>query len=156
MPFNPFKKNTPMRRMNLRQLRESTLEIRKLNSRFCVIDRTKIGKMKDGTRFVAAIIHSTKVQYSNGDFLVKGQDEPQSYVTVINFLDANANVKVACSCLDYLYRWEYANTQKGAADIEYCNGQAPVITNPSQRAGLCKHLTALMNHIAPMLDRAHA
>ena len=52
-------------------------------------------------------------------------------------------VIVSCSCPDFCFTWEYALNKKGAARIEYCNGEAPGTRNPSEKPGLCKHLVAL-------------
>ncbi len=54
------------------------------------------------------------------------------------------NVSVSCSCADYKYRWEVANHIAGASKVVYSNGARPVITNPSNKAMLCKHLLACM------------
>jgi hypothetical protein len=53
-------------------------------------------------------------------------------------------VKLSCSCSDFLFRWEYALTQKGGADIVYGDGDPPDDKNPSQKPGCCKHLVALI------------
>lgn len=59
----------------------------------------------------------------------------------------NTNVSVSCSCPDFLYRFEVANFNKGAARIQYSNGAAPVITNPQGKASLCKHLVAIQQDV---------
>ena len=143
--------------MNLRDFRKSTLEMRKVNARFVVFEQTKTGRHKTtGLNFVAAITHTPKVFQADGTLVEKEPDQINSYVSVITFIDKKANVHVACSCPDNLYRWEYANTKSGASEIEYCNGDFPSIRNPSLRPSLCKHLYALAQSLAPLLDRAHA
>lgn len=145
------------RLMNLRDFRQSTLQIRKANARYAVIEQTKTGRhKKSGLNFVAGIIHTTAVIRGDGTLVEKDDDDINSYVAVITFIDKKANVHVACSCPDNLYRWEYANTQHGASEIEYCNGDFPSIRNATLRPSLCKHLYALADNIAPLLDRAHA
>jgi hypothetical protein len=69
----------------------------------------------------------------------KKQGDPKGYVyaCAVTQIDAKSNVKVSCSCSDFMYRWEYRLWQKGAADIHYCNGEAPV--TPGKPA-CCKHL----------------
>lgn len=42
---------------------------------------------------------------------------------------------------------------KQAADIEYSNGELPVIRNPQMRPAQCKHLVALFNKIKDQLPR---
>jgi len=56
-------------------------------------------------------------------------------------------VKVSCSCPDFMYRWEYALWEAGAADIIYGNGQPPVDTNAARVAGVCKHLIFLLTTV---------
>jgi hypothetical protein len=60
--------------------------------------------------------------------------------------------EVDCDCKDYKFRWAWANTQRdssriGADSLNQCIDQAPRITNPSARPGLCKHLLALRNFL---------
>ncbi len=56
-------------------------------------------------------------------------------------------VLVTCDCGNYTFVWEYANTVNGASRIKHCNGQPPIVTNPTFRPGLCKHLSALAQTI---------
>lgn len=65
-----------------------------------------------------------------------------SYESEIQFLTGN-NVKLSCSCDDFLFRFEYALYRKGAADIRHSNGEPPEVRNPSFTPGCCKHLIAL-------------
>lgn len=55
--------------------------------------------------------------------------------------------KVNCNCPDYVYRMEYANKQIGAANIVGGNGDAPEITNPTEKPGICKHLISLLSYL---------
>jgi hypothetical protein len=62
------------------------------------------------------------------------------------------NCEVDCDCKDYRFRWAWANTQRdssriGADSLNQCIDQAPRITNPTARPGLCKHLLALRNFL---------
>lgn len=56
-------------------------------------------------------------------------------------------VRVACSCPDFWATWEVALTHKGAAIIQYSNGEHPEVRNPNLRPGMCKHLLGLTGHI---------
>jgi hypothetical protein len=41
---------------------------------------------------------------------------------------------------DFWSCWEYALSKRGAARIEYSNGEAPIEKNPQLIPGCCKHL----------------
>lgn len=67
-----------------------------------------------------------------------------------------ANGMVVHNCHDYKYRWAWANKQRGAGrvgrnSLNQALNQAPVITNPGARPGLCKHLLAARNYIFGLL-----
>lgn len=60
--------------------------------------------------------------------------------------------EVDCDCQDYRYRWAWVNKQKGAGQVGPTSvnkawNQAPVITNPEGRPGLCKHIIALKDYL---------
>jgi len=59
----------------------------------------------------------------------------------------NMSCKVHCNCPDYAFRMEYANREIGASDIVVSNGAAPVITNPNEKPGLCKHILGLLSYL---------
>lgn len=59
----------------------------------------------------------------------------------------NMVCKVHCNCPDYAFRMEYANREIGASDIVVSNGAAPVITNPNEKPGLCKHILGLLSYL---------
>lgn len=57
-----------------------------------------------------------------------------------------------CTCPDYKYRWAWANKQRGSSfvgprSLNQAWNQAPRVTNPTGRPGLCKHLLALKDYI---------
>ncbi len=61
-------------------------------------------------------------------------------------------VKVDCSCPDYRYTWAYANKKKGSSDtglgtLNKSTNSPPVVNNPRQRTGMCKHLVALNDYV---------
>ena len=47
---------------------------------------------------------------------------------------------VNCDCQRFIFFYEFALWYRGAAYLERCNGDYPVVTNPSLRLGVCKHL----------------
>lgn len=73
----------------------------------------------------------------------KKSPDRTKYISSIEF-HGDDRVKVSCSCSDFMFRWEYALTAKGGADIVYGNGDPPVDKNPSMKPGCCKHLVALI------------
>ncbi len=79
--------------------------------------------------------------------------KPARYVTVFVFLDTRLHVIVSCSCPDFKYRWEVALNQAEAAEIEYSNGEMPIVRNPNLRKTMCKHCIALYQKILPDLPK---
>lgn len=70
-------------------------------------------------------------------------DEDHSFIV--------GNVAVA-NCPDYKYRWAWANKQRGSSKVGPSSlnqawNQAPRITNPNGRPGLCKHVIATRDYI---------
>ena len=66
-------------------------------------------------------------------------------------------VEVDCMCPDYKYRWAWANKQKraghvGKNSLNQCLNQAPRITNPTGKPGLCKHILATRDFIYGLLS----
>lgn len=47
---------------------------------------------------------------------------------------------VKCSCPFFLFHCEYALARSGSSEIDYSNGNRPVVKNPNQTPYLCKHL----------------
>ena len=50
---------------------------------------------------------------------------------------------ISHNCENWVFMWEYADAEHGAARIIYGNGEPPGFTNPGHAPGLCKHLLAL-------------
>lgn len=49
------------------------------------------------------------------------------------------HVKVGCDCERYKFFWNYALLQRDAAVRDRTNGEPPVVTNPEEIPGICKH-----------------
>ena len=85
---------------------------------------------------------------------VDGKSRPRTYnhhIVARDFspkLRFSKAVHVSCQCPDFCFRWEYALHSHGAADIKFCNGEPPIIKNPSMIPGMCKHGLAVMEQIA--------
>lgn len=127
--------------MKLNQLVSKSDRMRKANARLVRVVGYKTGfdKLKRPTAVARTY---TPREYTIGMRLRQAKDQ-NKYVSSIKFLDKELNVKVSCSCPDFMFRHEFANSQVGASDIIYGNGEPPTETNPSHTPGLCKHLLAL-------------
>jgi hypothetical protein len=120
----------------------ATDKLRKLNARFVKVVSFKKG-YKKGTGQATAIAKTyTPLEYTLDHRIRKAQDQ-NKYVSSITFLDKQLNVKVSCSCPDFMFRHEFILNQYGAADIVYGNGEPPLMTRQDDRPSVCKHLVAL-------------
>ncbi len=130
--------------MKLDTLVGKSSKLRKLNAGLVRIVAYKTGRDKAG--FATAVAKTfTPREYNLRYQQVRAKDQNR-YVSSIKFLDRKLNVKVSCSCPDYVFGgWEFSNYQVGASDIIYGNGEPPDVRHPSYRPGLCKHLIALRN-----------
>lgn len=135
--------------LNLKQLVRNTDPGRKQRALYVKILGLKIGHLRSGLGYVACKSRSTH-RVNEAGKLVRVSN-PTQHITVITFIDKKLNVHCACSCEDNTFRWEYANTQKGASEIEYSNGAPPTTTNPQLRNSLCKHMMSLVERIRPKL-----
>lgn len=101
---------------------------RKERAEYVKIIGLKTGKSKRTGRFKAISKAYSRKQ---------GEARGYNYACSVTQIDSKGNVNVSCSCPDFCFRWEYFLWKKGAADIHYCNGEAP--QNPG-KAACCKHL----------------
>lgn len=135
--------------LTLPQIARRTNRLRQAGSRYVRFTDIKKGWDTLGRGFIAGASYSTHI-INNYGIAVRNTD-PTRYVTVITFLDTKLHVNISCSCGDFMYRTEWALWNKGAADIEYSNGEPPDITNPKYSPYCCKHLLALYNKIKSKL-----
>lgn len=132
--------------MKLNQLVSKSNRLRKLNARLVRVVGYKTGFDKKGIPTAVAKTYSPK-EYVIGGRLVRAKDQ-NKYVSSIKFLDRSLNVKVSCSCPDYIFAgWEWSNAQVGAADIIYGNGEPPDMKNPDHKVGLCVAKNTLVTTI---------
>jgi hypothetical protein len=124
--------------LTIKQLAALTTKDRKQRSTYVKIAQNKIGHNKQGLGFIAAKTYSSHTVNNKGNIVPN--PSPIHYVSVITFLDKKLHVHVGCSCDDNLFRYEFANTDKDASEIEYSNGEPPDTMNPQLVPGLCKHL----------------
>jgi hypothetical protein len=52
---------------------------------------------------------------------------------------------VTCSCEDIMYRWEAVLTRQNSSSLLHSNGAWPVVTNPSGRKAICKHVARVLS-----------
>lgn len=83
-----------------------------------------------------AITYSTKVYDAKTGLWVR---KPIEYYDTFIAINKKGGVILSCSCDDFKYRHEVALHKKGASEIEYSNGQAPIVTNPREHWTCCKH-----------------
>ena len=125
---------------------------RAANARFVRIVRLKTGYSPDGYAFAACQSYSTHHLTPQG-YRVVNQDRTR-YVTIVKFLDTQLHCSLSCSCPDFQFVFETVLHGKGAAELEYSNGESPDITNPLHQVGCCKHLVALYLKIKDHLTGA--
>ena len=121
----------------------------------------KVSQPAEVARASDIVVKNVKNIKTKGGHLVVKADCPSAsrsdltFKVWVTFLDISdpkqikdtCKVHAQCSCERYLYMWEFANATHNAARIFYGNGDAPVIRNPRQIPGLCKHLVALVEQI---------
>jgi hypothetical protein len=135
--------------LTLKQMLKKTDGERHARAAFVKISKMKTGYLANGLGYVACQSYSTHNIGPDGRPVRK--TTRNHHVTVYTFIDKKLHVHCACSCEDNTFRWEFANTQKNASEIEYSNGEPPSTTNPKLRVSLCKHMIALADKIRPKL-----
>ena len=70
----------------------------------------------------------------------------EKYTSNIDFVTRD-KVMLSCTCPDFWATWEWALAHKGAADIQYGNGDPPDSRNPRYIAGCCKHLVKMTDSL---------
>jgi len=102
---------------------------------------------KTNTRFVYPMkLETTRKGYKIQTVTKIPKQRARVHVVQINFppryegkFNACKDIKVDCNCERFLFTWNYALNQVGAAIKDRTNGDAPDITNPGQVPGICKH-----------------
>jgi hypothetical protein len=135
--------------LTLDQIARRVSSMRREGSKYVRFTDLKKGYLSNGNGYIAGASYSTHIVGQDGK--VRVNEQPDKYVTVIEFLDTELHVKISCSCGDQTYRWEWALWNRGAADIEYSNGDSPDINNPGYRISQCKHTYALYQKIRAKL-----
>lgn len=131
--------------LTLDQIARRTSRLRQQGARFVRFTDLKKGYLSNGNGYIAGASYSTHRIGSDGRAVPN--PDPSKYVTVFEFLDTELHVKCSCSCSDFTFRWEWALWNRGAAEIEYSNGDSPNMTNPQYKPAMCKHSLALYDKI---------
>lgn len=129
--------------LSLRQLINATPALMRNNAKFTGVKSLKHARTRNGMPAIRAKVWS---QYGKSGKQVYSCD-------IIGKEDVDLpvykqkRVLVMCSCENYCYWWEVANTHWGAGKIKYSNGESPDVTNPGLHPGLCKHLVCLAKEV---------
>ena len=139
--------------MTMKQIQANTPRDRKILVPYVSITHLKKKQTKpDRRRILQAITSSTGAPHPRSGQVLK-KKEKNRYITYVEALQGDSKplgksyIKVSCECGDFWSHWEYALNRRGAADIEYSNGEPPVVTNPTLIAGACKHIMAMFQLI---------
>lgn len=124
--------------MTIAQIRKYTPHNRRVASKVVKIVAIKAKKNVDGYPMILAKTISTETPKG----VQKNLKISPHYVTSIEVYPKK-HVIVSCSCSDFLFTYEVALNEKGAARIEYSNGEDPKDRNAAHTPGMCKHLYAL-------------
>lgn len=132
--------------LSLAALIKSTPRLMKENAQECYISSYKRSKTKKGLPVVTAGVRHKDPLRPNKTVrihkaMIIGLDDPYKPIS------KQKRVMASCACENYVFMWEYANAEYGAARIIYGNGEPPDFTNPGRAPGLCKHLMALATEI---------
>lgn len=131
--------------MNLPQLLNRTPKSRFESAKYVKLTQLKMGYDRDGKAIAYCQSYSTHRIAPDGT-AVPNLDRFR-YVTLIRFIDNKLNAHVSCSCEDFTFTFEVALHKKDAAEIEYSNGELPLIRNPKMIPGACKHVIKLLQTI---------
>ncbi|QYW03878.1 hypothetical protein pEaSNUABM46_00235 [Erwinia phage pEa_SNUABM_46] len=132
--------------LSLNALIKSTPRLMKENAMECYVNSVKRGKTPKGLPFIQANVRHKDPLRPNKTVrihkpMIVGLDYPYKPIS------KQKRVLVSCPCENFVFMWEYADAEHGAARIIYGNGEPPDFTNPGRAPGLCKHLMALADQV---------
>lgn len=147
-PFTPKQVPQPpqtaktLKGLSLNALIKSTPRLMKENAMECYVTSVKRGKTAKALPFITAKVRHKDPLRPNKtvrrhEVMIIGLDDPFKPIT------KQKRVMCSCTCENWVFMWEYADAEHGAARIIYGNGEPPGFTNPGHAPGLCKHLLAL-------------
>ncbi|AQT28705.1 hypothetical protein YOLOSWAG_227 [Erwinia phage vB_EamM_Yoloswag] len=132
--------------LSMAALMKSSPRLMKENALECYVSNYKRGKTPKGLPFATAKVRHKDPLRPNKtvrlhECMFLALDDPNKPIS------KQKRVLASCGCENYVFMWEYANAEHGAARIIYGNGEPPGFTNPAHVPGLCKHLLALADVI---------
>lgn len=132
--------------LSLNGLIKSTPRLMKENGTECYVNSVRRGKTPKGLPYISANVRHKDPMRPNKTVrihkpMIVGLDDPFKPIS------KQKRVLVSCPCENFVFMWEYADAEHGAARIIYGNGEPPSFTNPGHAPGLCKHLIALATQI---------
>lgn len=139
--------------LSLRKLLRGTPRLMVANAAHVDIVSFKKTSTKSGMPAIKASCISldpfrpAKIIRKHSVYIIGAERDAEGNPLVNKSVNKHSKVLVSCGCENFMYTWEYANAANGASRIIYCNGEPPVVTNPSLAFGLCKHLVAVAQHI---------
>ncbi len=110
-------------------------------------DYVRIMALKSKRSKAGTVILYAKTKSTSSSTGVPKVGPLNTYISTIEVLNTRGHVKTSCSCPDFMFTWEVTLHNKGAADIEYSNGEPSDARNPQQLPGCCKHLYALFSRL---------
>lgn len=147
-PFTPKQVPQPpqtpkmLKGLSLNALIKASPRLMKENAMECYVTSVKRGKTAKALPLISAKVRHKDPLRPNKtvrlhETMIIGLDDPYKPIT------KQKRVMCSCTCENWVFMWEYANAEHGAARIIYGNGEPPGFTNPGHAPGLCKHLLAL-------------
>ena len=132
-PPKPRPSNKAEKGLSLRQLMNATPALMKNNAKYTGIKSLKRAKTRNHMPAIRAKVWSqygkSGHQVYSCDIIGKEDEDLPIY--------KQKRVLVSCSCDNFCYWWEVADTHWGASRIKYSNGENPDVTNPGLHPGLC-------------------
>lgn len=124
----------------------ATQILRHSTSREFPASYVKFKQVKIGRNRQTQVPTIKSMSYSTHTFLGERKNyQPNQYVSIVEI--HGRYVVVGCSCDDFWAVWEVALSARGAARVEYSNGERPDNKNPKMVPGCCKHLHRLLSRL---------
>ena len=137
-----------------RQHKETALKAKDIVSKAFKTD-------KQNTRYVAPykVVETRNGWHVRTITKIPGQRSRLHTVTLLmpkgfsGTLNSCPDVAIDCDCSRYLFVWNYALNKQGAAIKDRTNGEPPVVTNPQEVPGCCKHSVVAIGTLAKLNPR---
>lgn len=132
--------------LNLNTILKNTPRMMHENGAECAIHSFKRTKTPIGLPVVQSKVEHRDSLRPNAtrrlhEVTVIGLDDPSKPIS------KQKRIMLSCPCENFVFQWEYALAEHGAARIIYGNGEPPSFTNPGHLPGCCKHSVAVLRKI---------